>query len=101
MELEVHTTVCDLGGLTKMMAQTLDVKDQAMLLAQGYVQGQRDLLIQILEHRFAERLPSDLKTQLAALPAQSLGALGPLLVTAPDMDAIGAAADELIQQSAD
>ncbi|MEE2756333.1 MAG: hypothetical protein VYA30_06715 [Myxococcota bacterium] len=80
-----------------MMAQTLDVKDQAMLLAQGYVQGQRDLLIQILEHRFAERLPNGLKTQLASLPAHSLGALGPLLVTAPDMDAVSAAADELIQ----
>ena len=45
-----------------MMAKSFEVKDQAMWLAQGYVQGQRDLLIRLLEHRFSALLPADIRT---------------------------------------
>jgi len=79
-----------------MMAKVIDVKDQAMWLAQGYVQGQRDLLIQMLEHRFSETPPDIVRSQLATLPAHALESLGPLLLTAPTWDAVSEATDELV-----
>jgi hypothetical protein len=79
-----------------MMAKVVDVKDQAMWLAQGYVQGQRDLLIQMLEHRFSKTLPKAMRSQLATIPAHALESLGPLLLSAPTLDAVSEAADELV-----
>ena len=74
-----------------MMAKTMDVKDQAMWLAQGYVQGQRDLLIVILEHRFEEEIPAAVRSQIAGAPLQVIESLGPLLLSAPDVDALAEA----------
>ena len=79
-----------------MKTHTLERKDQAMLLAQGYVQGQRDLLIQLLEQRFDATLPESLRTHLAALPAHSLGNVGALLVRAPDVASVCAVAEQLM-----
>ncbi|MGC6416888.1 MAG: hypothetical protein ACON3Z_07210 [Bradymonadia bacterium] len=79
-----------------MNVDTLERKDQAMLLAQGYVQGQRDLLVQLLEQRFDTTLPDSLRTHLAALPAHSLGSVGALLVRAPDVASVCAVAEQLM-----
>ncbi len=76
-----------------MTATTVDVKEQAMWLAQGYVQGQRDLLVRILEHRFTDSIPETIRARLATVPAHKLESLGPLLLTAPDIDAVSEAAE--------
>jgi hypothetical protein len=78
-----------------MMATTEAVKDQAMWLAQGYVQGQRDFIIRILEHRFSQPVSDTVRAQLATVPAHELESLGPLLLTAPDIAAVSEAADVL------
>ncbi len=86
------------GGKPTMLAKSIDVKEQAMWLAQGYVQGQRDLLIRILEHRFEEPLPAQVLSQITSAPAHVLDTLGPLVMTAPDLETIADAAQVLSQE---
>ena len=69
-----------------MMAKVLDQKDQAMWLAQGYLQGQRDLLLRVLEHRFSTDVPASVMANLAAAPADAIENLGPLILSAPTVD---------------
>lgn len=77
------------------MVSSIDIEDQAKLLAEGYLQGQRDLLISILEHRFSEPLPSNVLSQLATAQPDLIDSLGPLITSAPDLASILEAADEL------
>ena len=77
------------------MIRTVDIEDQAKLLAEGYLQGQRDLLISILEHRFSEPLPSDVLSHIAKAQPDLIDSLGPLITSAPDLASIVEAADVL------
>ena len=77
------------------MVISVDIQDQAKLLAEGYLQGQRDLLISILEHRFSDPLPTDVLSQLATAPPDVIDTLGPLVTSAPDLASIVEAADVL------
>ena len=76
-----------------MMAKTFEIKDRAEWLAKGYVQGQRDLLLRILEHRFSEPLPAEVRSQIAHASPVLIDSLGPLLLSAPNMEAVAEAAD--------
>ena len=57
---------------------------QAHWLAQGYLQGQRDLLIKLMERKFARELPKARRTALDQVPAAMLESVGPLVLSAPD-----------------
>ena len=57
---------------------------QAHWLAQGYLQGQRDLLIKLIERKFEENLPKALRNALDQVPASMLESVGPLVLSAPD-----------------
>ena len=57
---------------------------QAHWLAQGYLQGQRDLLIKLMERKFDRDLPKALRDALDQVPAAMLESVGPLVLSAPD-----------------
>jgi hypothetical protein len=57
---------------------------QAHWLAQGYLQGQRDLLIKLMERKFDRDLPKALRAALDQVPAAMLESVGPLVLSAPD-----------------
>ena len=78
---------------------SMALKEQAKLLAEGYLQGQRDLLISILEHRFDDPLPSDVVSHVAAMPPDMIPSLGPIVSTAPDLAAFVEATDLLVAEA--
>ena len=57
----------------------------AMWLAQGYLQGQRDLLAKLAENRFEAELTDEVRTAIAQIPASLLETVGPLVLTAPNL----------------
>ena len=57
----------------------------AMWLAQGYLQGQRDLLTKLAENRFEAELTDEVRTAIAQIPASLLETVGPLVLTAPNL----------------
>ena len=57
----------------------------AMWLAQGYLQGQRDLLAKLAENRFEAELTDEVRTAIAQIPASMLETVGPLVLTAPNL----------------
>ena len=57
---------------------------QAHWLAQGYLQGQRDLLLKLIERKFDRELPKALREALDQVPAALLESVGPLVLSAPD-----------------
>ena len=57
---------------------------QAHWLAQGYLQGQRDLLLKLIETKFESTLPRELRSALEQVPAALLDSVGPLVLSAPD-----------------
>ena len=57
----------------------------AMWLAQGYLQGQRDLLTKLAEKRFEGSLSDEVRSAIAQIPASMLESIGPLVLTAPDL----------------
>ncbi len=57
---------------------------QAHWLAQGYLQGQRDLLLKLIETKFEKSLPRELRVALDQVPAALLDSVGPLVLSAPD-----------------
>jgi len=71
-----------------MLAAVIEQKDQAMWLAQGYLQGQRDLLLRALQHRFNTEIPDAVLASLATAPADDIEHLGPLILAAPTVDAL-------------
>lgn len=48
-----------------MLAAPMGLVDRAEWLAKGYVQGQRDLFMQQLEHRFAAGVTADVRALIA------------------------------------
>ena len=49
------------------MAHVTEFEDQAAWLARGYVQGQRDLLLRMIEHRFSTPIQRTLNSESRAL----------------------------------
>ena len=68
--------------------------DRAEWLAKGYIQGQRDMLVKLLEHRFPTSLPDDVRTQIAHASPVVIENLGSVVLTAPDIGSVLAAAVE-------
>ena len=66
--------------------------DRAEWLAKGYIQGQRDMLVKLLEHRFPTDLPDDIRTQIAHASPTVIENLGEVVLTAPDLHSVIAAA---------
>ena len=59
--------------------------DRAEWLAMGYVQGQKDLLLQLLEDRFTGALPTALRSMVSQATLVELERLGPQLLSASDL----------------
>ena len=78
--------------------------DRAEWLAMGYVQGQRDLLLQLLEDRFTAPLPNALRSTVSQATLVELERLGPKLLSASDLaealDGIEATTHEFGRESA-
>ena len=77
------------------MAHVTEFEDQAAWLARGYVQGQRDLLLRMIEHRFSTPIPADIKQRIASASPVIIDSLSPLVLAAPTMAAVAEAADTL------
>ena len=73
------------------MARGRTIEDQAAWLARGYVQGQRDLLLRLIEHRFSAPVPDDVRQQIASASPILIDSLSPLILAAPSMDAVAEA----------
>ena len=61
-----------------MMAHGKTMEEQAAWLAKGYVQGQRDLLLRMIEHRFSKPVPSEVRQQIATASPVLIDSLSPL-----------------------
>ncbi|MEE2786478.1 MAG: hypothetical protein VX589_04000 [Myxococcota bacterium] len=77
------------------MAHVTEIENQAAWLARGYVQGQRDLLLRLIEHRFSTPIPADVRQCIASASPVFIDSLSPLVLAAPSMDAVAEAADTL------
>lgn len=62
--------------------------EQAAWLAQGYIQGQRDLLLFQLETRFTDRVSAAVRQRVAHAAPDALDTWGARVLDAPDLDAI-------------
>lgn len=71
-----------------MPSERLDVQEQAAWLAQGYIQGQRDLLLHQLEARFTDHISPAVRTRVARAAPDALDAWGVRVLDAPDLDAV-------------
>ena len=60
------------------------LNNQAHWLAQGYLQGQRDFLVKLVENKFDADVPHALLSVIDQLPAVLLESVGPLVLAAPD-----------------
>ncbi len=60
----------------------------AAWLAQGYIQGQRDLLLFQLETRFSEGVSSAVRRRVATADPDALDTWGARVLDAPDLEAI-------------
>ena len=70
---------------------------QAHWLAQGYLQGQRDLLLKLMENKFEASLSRELRTALVQVPAALLDSVGPLVLSAPDASSALEAVEVLVE----
>jgi hypothetical protein len=70
---------------------------QAHWLAQGYLQGQRDFLVKMVERKFDADLPRALRTAIDQLPAALLESVGPLVLSAPDTSSALHAMEEFVE----
>ena len=75
------------------------MEEQAAWLAKGYVQGQRDLLLRLIEHRFSRPVPSAVRQQIATASPVLIDSLSPLILAAPTMAAVAEAADTLAAEA--
>lgn len=71
-----------------MLAGQLVAQDCAAWLAMGYVQGQRDLLLVQLRHRFEGPLPDDVRARVAAATPDALDVWSQRVLDAPDLGAV-------------
>ncbi len=71
-----------------MLAGQLVAQDCAAWLAMGYVQGQRDLLLVQLRHRFEGPLPADVRARVAAATPDALDVWSQRVLDAPDLGAV-------------
>ena len=62
------------------------LNSQAHWLAQGYLQGQRDFLVKLVEQKFEPEVPRELVTAIDQAPAALLESIGSLVLSAPDAD---------------
>ena len=60
------------------------LNSQAHWLAQGYLQGQRDFLVKLVEQKFNAEVPHKLMTAIDQVPAAMLESVGSLVLSAPD-----------------
>ncbi|MCB9542844.1 MAG: hypothetical protein H6703_10390 [Myxococcales bacterium] len=68
-----------------MMAAHPATQDCAAWLAMGYVQGQRDLLLLQLRHRFDAELPSHIRTRVASATPELIDTWSQRVLDAPDL----------------
>lgn len=71
-----------------MSSAIADAYEQAAWLAQGYIQGQRDLLLFQLETRFTGRVSPAVRRRVAEADPGALDAWGARVLDAPDLDAV-------------
>lgn len=71
-----------------MMTANLAAQDCAAWLAMGYVQGQRDLLLLQLRHRFDAPLPSDVQSRVAVATPDVLDTWCQRVLDAPDLASV-------------
>lgn len=79
-----------------MLLDNRQVNAQAHWLAQGYLQGQRDFLVKLVERKFDTDLPRELRTAIDQLPAALLESVGPLVLSAPDTSSALHAVEEFV-----
>ena len=82
-----------------MIAHGKTMEEQAAWLAKGYVQGQRDLLLRMIEHRFSKPIPSEVRQQIATASPVLIDCLSPLILAAPTLAAVAEAADTLAAEA--
>lgn len=70
--------------------------DRAEWLALGYVQGQRDLILQLLEDRFGSPLPAEVRTQIANASPVILDQMSPVVLSAVDLDSALASISSIV-----
>ena len=61
---------------------------QASWLAQGYIQGQRDLILFQLETRFTDRVSDAVRRRVATAEPDVLDTWGARVLDAPDLEAV-------------
>ena len=71
-----------------MSAALSDAYEQAAWLAQGYVQGQRDLLLFQLETRFTDHVSPAVRQRVARATPDVLDTWGARVLDAPDLEAV-------------
>ncbi len=67
-----------------MLAQQMGMIHQAEWLAKGYIQGQRDLLLRQLEHRFGPNISQTLRARIAMATPESIEEWSQNVLTAAD-----------------
>ena len=67
-----------------MLTHPHSLNSQAHWLAQGYLQGQRDFLVKLVEQKFNAEVPHKLMTAIDQVPAAMLESVGSLVLSAPD-----------------
>ena len=60
------------------------LNSQAHWLAQGYLQGQRDFLVKLIEKKFDSEVPDGVRMAIDQLPDALLDSIGPKVLLAPD-----------------
>jgi hypothetical protein len=79
-----------------LLADKETLNAQAHWLAQGYLQGQRDFLIKLVERKFDTDLPQALRSAIDQLPDALLDSVGPLVLSAPDSSSALHAVEEFV-----
>ncbi len=71
-----------------MSSALAEAYEQAGWLAQGYIQGQRDLLLYQLETRFTDSVSPAVRRRVAEAAPDALDAWGVRVLDAPSLDAV-------------
>jgi hypothetical protein len=79
-----------------LLANNETLNSQAHWLAQGYLQGQRDFLVKLIECKFDTNLTQALRTAIDQLPDALLDSVGPLVLSAPDTSSALHAVEEFV-----
>lgn len=80
-----------------LLVDNRQLNSQAHWLAQGYLQGQRDFLVKLVERKFETDLPQALRTAIDQVPAALLDSVGPLVLSAPDTSSALHAVEEFVE----